>query len=73
MRLQGAAAARGLEYDKTGTFLGMAQADKAAADKAVADSNAALAGGIGSVVGAVASTYAPSPEVLAKVITGAVS
>tara|TARA_R110001599_G_C12137414_1_gene650292 strand:+ start:28 stop:930 length:903 start_codon:yes stop_codon:yes gene_type:complete len=72
-RLQGADRARGLEYDKTGTFLGMAQADKAAADKAVADSNAALAGGIGSVVGAVASTFVPSPEMLAKVITGGVS
>ncbi len=51
-RLAGAKDARGLQYDKTGTLLGMAQADKAAADQAIQESNAALFGGIGSIAGA---------------------
>lgn len=50
-RLAGADTARGLQYDKTGTLLGMAQADKAAADQAIQESNAALFGGIGQLAG----------------------
>jgi hypothetical protein len=51
-RISGAGIARGLQADKTGTLLGMAQADKAAADQAIQESNAALFGGIGSIAGA---------------------
>jgi hypothetical protein len=50
-RLAGADAARGLQYDKTGTLLGMAQADKAAADQAIQEANSALFGGIGQIAG----------------------
>ena len=53
-RLAGAVSARSLQYDKTGTLLGMAQADRAAADQAIQESNAALFGGIGSIAGAAA-------------------
>ena len=53
-RISGAGIARGLQADKTGTLLGMAQADKAAADQAIQESNAALFGGIGSIAGAAA-------------------
>ena len=51
-RLAGASKSRSLQYDKTSTLLGMAQADRASADKAIQDSNAALFGGIGSIAGA---------------------
>jgi hypothetical protein len=53
MRLAGAERARGLEYRQTGTMLGMSQQRLVAANQAVARGNAALYGGIGSVVGAV--------------------
>ena len=53
MRLAGAERARGLEYRKVGTELGMAQQDLAARNRAIAQANAALYGGIGSIVGTV--------------------
>ena len=53
MRLAGAETARGLEYQKTTTLFGMAQQDLAAANQAIAASNAALYGGIGSLAGTV--------------------
>ena len=53
MRLQGAETARGLEYRQTGTLLGMSQQRLAAANQAVAQGNAALMGGIGTVLGTV--------------------
>ena len=49
LRLKGAASARSLEIGRDETLLGMSQMDKAAADKAIADANSALAGGIGKV------------------------
>lgn len=49
LRLKGAASARSLEVGRDETLLGMSQMDKAAADKAIADANSALAGGIGKV------------------------
>jgi len=55
MRLSGAETARGLEYQKTGTMFGMSQQDLAAANQAIAQSDAALYGGIGSLVGTAAS------------------
>ena len=55
MRLQGAETARGLEWSKTGTLLGMSQQRLSAANQAIAQSDAALYGGIGSVVGTVAT------------------
>ena len=55
MRLAGASQARGLEWQKTGTQLGMAQQDLAAKNQAIAQADAALYGGIGSVVGTVGS------------------
>ena len=55
MRLAGAETARGLEWQKTGTQLGMAQQDLAAKNQAIAQANAALYGGIGDVVGTVAT------------------
>jgi len=51
MQFKGATAARQLESDKQSTLLGMSQMEKAAADKAVADANSALYGGIGKVAG----------------------
>ena len=54
-RLKGESAARQLESDKTATMLGMSQMEKAAADKAVADGNAALFGGIGKIAGGIIS------------------
>jgi hypothetical protein len=51
MRLAGAETARGLEYQKTGTLFGMAQQDLAAANAAIAASDAALYGGIGQLAG----------------------
>jgi len=55
LRLAGEEASRGLEYQKTGTLFGMSQQDLAAANQAIAQSNAALYGGIGSIVGTAAS------------------
>ena len=55
LRLAGASQARGLEWQKTGTQLGMAQQDLAAKNQAIAQADAALYGGIGSVVGTVGS------------------
>ena len=55
MRLRGAETSRGLEYRKTGTLLGMSQQRLAAANQAIAQANAALYSGIGSVVGTVAT------------------
>jgi len=49
MRMKGAAKAQALEIGRTETLLGMSQMDKAAADKAIADANSALAGGIGKI------------------------
>ncbi len=51
MQFKGATAARQLESDKQATLLGMSQMEKAAADKAVADANSALYGGIGKIAG----------------------
>tara|TARA_R100000995_G_scaffold31360_2_gene13992 strand:- start:149 stop:1150 length:1002 start_codon:yes stop_codon:yes gene_type:complete len=51
LRLRGAEQARALDYRKTGTELGMAQQDLAAKNMAVARGDAALYGGIGSLVG----------------------
>jgi hypothetical protein len=51
MRLAGATQARALDYMKTGTELGMAQQDLAAKNMAIAQANAALYGGIGSLAG----------------------
>tara|TARA_R110000765_G_scaffold200088_2_gene305699 strand:- start:3958 stop:4617 length:660 start_codon:yes stop_codon:yes gene_type:complete len=49
MRLKGAERSRTLEVSRDATLLGMSQMDKAAADKAIADANASLAGGIGKI------------------------
>lgn len=57
MRLQGADSARALEIEKTETLLGMSQADKAVADKAIADANSALWGGVGKIAGSVATGF----------------
>ena len=54
-RLAGASQARGVEWQKTGTQLGMAQQQLAAKNQAIAQADAALYGGIGSVVGTVGS------------------
>ena len=54
MMLSGEETARSLDWQKTGTLFGMAQQDLAAADQAIAQSNAALYGGIGSLVGTAA-------------------
>jgi hypothetical protein len=53
--LAGGERSRGLEYQKTGTQLGMSQQRLAAANQAIAQSDAALYGGIGSLVGTVGS------------------
>mgnify|MGYP007077437650 FL=1 len=52
---QGAAAARTLQYEKTGTMLGMAQQRKGAADAAREAAKQQVIGGIGQVGGAVSS------------------
>ena len=54
LRLSGAERARGLEYQKTGTELGMSQQALAAKNQAIAQADAALYGGIGSVTGTLA-------------------
>jgi len=51
MRLAGAEQARSLDYRKTGTELGMAQQNLAAKNMAIAQANAALYSGIGSIAG----------------------
>tara|TARA_R100000030_G_scaffold100972_1_gene95550 strand:+ start:116 stop:1273 length:1158 start_codon:yes stop_codon:yes gene_type:complete len=53
MQLAGAERARMLEKQQTETLFGMAQQRRAAADMAIAQSNAALMGGIGSIAGTV--------------------
>ena len=58
MRLAGAERARGLQIDQTSTLLGMAQQDLAQKNQAIADSNAALYGGIGSLLGTAAMAVA---------------
>ena len=55
LRLRGAEQARALDYRKTGTELGMAQQDLAAKNMAIAQADAALYGGIGSLVGTAAT------------------
>ena len=51
MRLAGAESARGLEWQKAGTLLGMAQERKFAADQARAQATQQLMGGIGQLAG----------------------
>ena len=53
VRLSGAESARGLEWQKTGTLLGMAQERKHAADEARAQATQNLTGGIGQVAGSI--------------------
>jgi len=53
MQLAGAERSRMLEKQQTETLFGMAQQRRAAADMAIAQSNAALMGGIGSIAGTV--------------------
>ena len=55
MRLAGAEKSRSLEYQQTGTMLGMSQQRLASANNAIAAADAALYGGIGSLVGVGAS------------------
>ena len=64
-RLAGAETARSLQYQLTGTQLGMAQQGLAGANQAVAAGDAALYGGIGSLVG-VAGQLAMSDRSLKK-------
>ena len=54
LRLAGEERARSLDYQKTSTELGMAQQNLAARNQAIAQADAALYGGIGSIVGTVA-------------------
>ena len=51
-RLQGAETARGLEYSKTGTLLGMSQQRAGAANQARAQAKAQQMGAIGNIAGA---------------------
>jgi len=51
-RLQGAETARGLEYSKTGTLLGMSQQRAGAANQARAQAKAAQMGAVGDIAGA---------------------
>ena len=53
MQLAGAERSRMLERRQTETLFGMAQQRRAAADQAIAQANAALMGGIGSIAGTV--------------------
>ena len=68
LRLAGAERARGLDYMQTSTQLGMAQQDLAAKNQAIAQADAALYGGIGTVVGT-AATAAISDRRLKKNIS----
>jgi len=52
LRLQGAETARGLEYSKTGTLLGMSQQRVGAANQARAQAKAAQMGAVGDIAGA---------------------
>jgi len=54
LEAQGATQARGLEYEKTGTLLGMSQQRLGAAKQARAAATQSLIGGIGAIGGAVA-------------------
>jgi len=54
MRLAGAETARGLEFQQTGTQLGMSQQRLTAANQAIAQSDAALYGGVGQLLGTAA-------------------
>ena len=64
-RLAGAETARSLQYQLTGTKLGMAQQGLASANQAVAAGDAALYGGVGSLIG-VAGQMAMSDRSLKK-------
>ena len=57
LRLAGEEQARSLEWQKTGTLLGMAQQRRAAADQAKAQADAALWGGVGSLVGGITTAF----------------
>lgn len=54
-KAQGAETARGLQYDKTETLLGMSQNRLASANQARADATASIMKGVGSVAGAAGS------------------
>ena len=54
LRLAGAETARGLKWDKRATLLGMSQQELAEANRAQAEGQAALWGGVGQVVGGIA-------------------
>ena len=56
LEAQGAAQARGLEYEKTGTLLGMSQQRLGAAKQARAAATQSIIGGIGAIGGAVAGS-----------------
>ena len=55
MEAAGAEKARGLEYSKTGTQLGMAQQRLAAANQARQQATQSIIGGVGSLAGAAAA------------------
>ena len=54
MRLAGAETARGLKWDKRATLLGMSQQELAEANRAQAEGQASLWGGVGQVIGGIA-------------------
>jgi len=56
LEAQGATQARGLEYEKTGTLLGMSQQRLGAAKQARAAAKASIIGGVGAIGGAVAGS-----------------
>lgn len=56
LEAQGATQARGLEYEKTGTLLGMSQQRLGAAKQARAAATQSIIGGIGAIGGAVAGS-----------------
>jgi len=62
MRLAGAETARGLEYQKQGTLFGMAGKQLSAANQAIAASDAALYGGIGTLAGTILSAGIGTPR-----------
>ena len=57
MQLAGAERSRMLERQQTETLFGMAQQRRAAADQAKAQADAALWGGVGSLVGGIATSF----------------